>query len=181
MAKTHIKSAFRIIPIHPADYSLLGMKWDHMYYFDRCLAMGLRSSCAIFEAFSTSLEWISIHLLKSVFCFAYPRRLSLYSSNQGSVQYQRTYCRGVGFYFERLAQYVADRWLTATVSESMVSFSRIPRSVLWFGKTFFAAFSTLYSAFYFISFFSETSFFYNHFLSSGHFVCTQIKGFPGSN
>ena len=36
-----------------------------MYYFDRCLGMGLRSSCAIFEAFSTSLEWISIHLLSA--------------------------------------------------------------------------------------------------------------------
>ena len=32
-----------------------------------------------------------------------------------------------------------------------------------------------------ISFFSETSFFYNPFLSSGHFVCTQTKVFPGSN
>ena len=48
MAKTDIKSAFRIIPIHPVDYSLPGVKWDHMYNFDRCLAMGLRSSCAIF-------------------------------------------------------------------------------------------------------------------------------------
>ena len=65
MAKTDVKSAFRIIPIHTTDYSLLGMKWDHMYYFDRCLAMGLRSSCAIFEAFSKSLEWISIHLLRA--------------------------------------------------------------------------------------------------------------------
>lgn len=63
MAKTDIKSTFRIIPIHPADYSLLGIKWDDMYYFDRCLAMGLRSSCAIFEAFSTSLEWMAVHLL----------------------------------------------------------------------------------------------------------------------
>ena len=26
MAKTYVKSAFRIVPIHPADYSLLGMK-----------------------------------------------------------------------------------------------------------------------------------------------------------
>ena len=33
MAKTDVKSAFRIIPIHPADLSLLGMKWDNMYYF----------------------------------------------------------------------------------------------------------------------------------------------------
>lgn len=63
MAKTDVKSAFRIIPIHPADYSLLGMKWDNMYYFDRCLAMGLSSSCAIFEAFSTALEWLSINHL----------------------------------------------------------------------------------------------------------------------
>ena len=60
MAKTDVKSAFRIIPIHPADFSLLGMKWDNMYYFDRCLAMGLSSSCAIFESFSTALEWLSI-------------------------------------------------------------------------------------------------------------------------
>ena len=65
MAKTDIKSIFRIIPIHPADYFLLGMKWDHMYYFDRGRAMGLRSSCPIFEAFSTSLKWISIHLLRA--------------------------------------------------------------------------------------------------------------------
>ena len=47
LAKTDIKSAFRIISIHPAEYSLLGMKWDNMYYLDRCLVMGLSSSCAI--------------------------------------------------------------------------------------------------------------------------------------
>lgn len=28
LAKTDIKSAFRIIPIHPEDYPLLGMKWQ---------------------------------------------------------------------------------------------------------------------------------------------------------
>ena len=60
MAKTDVKSAFCIIPIHPADYSLLGLKWDNMYYFDRCLAMELSRSCAIFEAFSTATEWLSI-------------------------------------------------------------------------------------------------------------------------
>ena len=32
MAKADVKSAFRIIPIHPADYSLLGLKWDNLYY-----------------------------------------------------------------------------------------------------------------------------------------------------
>ena len=43
LAKTDIKSAFRIIPIHPAGYSLLGMKFDNLYYFDWCLPMGLSS------------------------------------------------------------------------------------------------------------------------------------------
>ena len=59
LAKTDIKSAFRIIPIHPDDYHLLGMKWNNAFFFDRCLPMGCSSSCAIFEAFSTSLEWVA--------------------------------------------------------------------------------------------------------------------------
>lgn len=48
MAKTDVKSPFRIIPIHPADYPLLDIRWNNLYYFDRTLAMGLSSSCAIF-------------------------------------------------------------------------------------------------------------------------------------
>ena len=62
MAKTDIKSAFRIIPVHPKDHPLLGMKWNSQYFFDRTLSMGCSSSCAIFEAFSLALEWFSKHL-----------------------------------------------------------------------------------------------------------------------
>ena len=58
LSKSDIQSAFRIIPIHPADYPLLGFKWDNKYYFDKCLPMGASSSCAIFEAFSSALQWI---------------------------------------------------------------------------------------------------------------------------
>ena len=65
LAKTDIKSAFRIIPVHPQDYPLLGIKWADNYYFDRCLPMGCSSSCAIFEAFSTSLEWLSLYKFKA--------------------------------------------------------------------------------------------------------------------
>ena len=63
MSKIDINSAFRIIPIHPDDYHLLDMKWNNSYFFDRCLPMGCSSSCAIFEAFSTSLEWLAKHFL----------------------------------------------------------------------------------------------------------------------
>jgi len=59
LAKTDIKSAFRIIPIRPADYNLLGIYWRGNYYYDRCLAMGLASSCKTFEALSTAVQWIA--------------------------------------------------------------------------------------------------------------------------
>ena len=52
MAKTEIKSAFRILPVNPDDHPLLGMKWENLYYsYDRCLPMDCSASCAIFEAF----------------------------------------------------------------------------------------------------------------------------------
>ena len=65
MAKTDMKSAFRIIPVHPKDHPLLGMKWANQYYFDRPLPMGCSSSCAIFKALSSALEWPSKHLFNA--------------------------------------------------------------------------------------------------------------------
>lgn len=58
LAKTDIKGAFRIIPVKPEDRLLLGMAWDNNFYFDKCLAMGCRTSCKIFETFSKALQWI---------------------------------------------------------------------------------------------------------------------------
>ena len=66
LAKTDIKSAFRIIPISPKDYHLLGFKWGGLYYFDKCLPMGASSSCAIFERFSSALHWIISQRVKGV-------------------------------------------------------------------------------------------------------------------
>ena len=59
LAKTDVKNAFRIIPIHPDDYGLLGMQWRGLYYYDRCMPMGCSSSCVTFEMFSTAVEWIA--------------------------------------------------------------------------------------------------------------------------
>ena len=61
VAKADIESAYRIIPIHPNDYHLLGFSWNGQYYFDKCLPMGCSSSCKIFEAFSTAIQWIATH------------------------------------------------------------------------------------------------------------------------
>ena len=64
LAKTDIKNAFRIIPIHPDDYGLLGMQWRGLYYYDRCMPMACSSSCLTFETFSTAVEWIARNKLK---------------------------------------------------------------------------------------------------------------------
>ena len=63
MAKVDIEAAFRIIPISPQDSPLLGFKWRGAYYMDAVLPMGCSSSCSIFEAFSTALEWIAMNKL----------------------------------------------------------------------------------------------------------------------
>ena len=55
--KLDIKSAFRLIPIHPRDFQLLGMFHNGEFFIDKCLPFGLSVSCAIFEKFSTFLEW----------------------------------------------------------------------------------------------------------------------------
>lgn len=63
MAKTDVDSAFRLIPVNPKDHPLLGFKFQGKYYYDSCLPFGASSSCAIFETFSTALEWVAKHKL----------------------------------------------------------------------------------------------------------------------
>lgn len=58
LAKCDVKEGFRNLPVSPADYYLLGFKFDNRYYYDKVVPMGARSSCNIFEQFSTSLQWV---------------------------------------------------------------------------------------------------------------------------
>ena len=58
IAKADIENAFRIIPVHPSYYPLLGMYWKGQYYYDKVLPFGLSTSCKIFESFSTSVQWV---------------------------------------------------------------------------------------------------------------------------
>ena len=58
MAKMDIESAFRIVPVHPDDRPLLGMKWDGQLYIDLTLPFGLRSAPKVFNSIADALEWI---------------------------------------------------------------------------------------------------------------------------
>ena len=57
-AKSDIKDAYRIIPVHPPEHSKLGICFQGKYYYDKCLAMGCSSACQIFEKFATAVHHI---------------------------------------------------------------------------------------------------------------------------
>ena len=59
LGKMDIKSAYRIVPVHPEDQFLLGMKWQGEVYLDTRLSFGLRSAPIIFTALADALEWIT--------------------------------------------------------------------------------------------------------------------------
>ena len=57
LAKSDMKNAFRIIPVHPDDRHLLGMQWSGRIYVDCVLPFGLRSAPKIFNAVADALQW----------------------------------------------------------------------------------------------------------------------------
>ena len=58
IAKADIQDAFRLVPIRPQDYPLLGFTWNGMFYHDKVLPMCSAVSCQTFERFSRALQWI---------------------------------------------------------------------------------------------------------------------------
>ena len=59
LAKIDIQSAFRLLPVHPADRHLLLMKWNDKVYVDTCLPFGLRAAPKLFNILADLLEWIA--------------------------------------------------------------------------------------------------------------------------
>ena len=58
LAKVDIKSAYRLVPVHPEDRLLLGMAWEGEVFVDNVLPFGLRSAPKIFTALADALEWV---------------------------------------------------------------------------------------------------------------------------
>ena len=56
--KLEIKDAYRIEPVHPDDYHLLGLKWGSSTYMDRALPFGLWSAPNIFNAIVDIIAWV---------------------------------------------------------------------------------------------------------------------------
>ena len=56
LAKADIKSAYRLVPVHPDDRLLLGVEWQGMQYVDAMLPFGLCSAPKLFTAIADVLE-----------------------------------------------------------------------------------------------------------------------------
>ena len=53
LAKADVKSAFRLLPIHPEDFCLLGIRVLDKLSVDKTLPMGASCALAYFETLST--------------------------------------------------------------------------------------------------------------------------------
>ena len=60
LAKMDVKSAFRLLPVHPSDHELFGFKFNNKFYYDMCLPMGCSASCALWEKFAHFLQWVTV-------------------------------------------------------------------------------------------------------------------------
>ena len=58
LEKLDIKSAFRLLPVKPAEWHLLGLFWLGAYFIDCHLPMGCRASPFLFTVLSDLLAWI---------------------------------------------------------------------------------------------------------------------------
>ena len=61
MAKTDRESAFRLFPVHPNDWELLGMFCNGFYNFEKVFPFWLRSAPFIFNQLSDAIEWILLN------------------------------------------------------------------------------------------------------------------------
>ena len=62
MAKLDIKHAFRLCPVRPDQWVLLGYQWLGSFFVDTRLPFGCRSSPFIFNTFADLLQWILISI-----------------------------------------------------------------------------------------------------------------------
>ena len=58
LSKIDIQSAFRLLPVKPAEWYMLGMRWLNAYFIDCHLPFGCRSSPFIFNVFADLIAWI---------------------------------------------------------------------------------------------------------------------------
>ena len=60
MAKLDLKAAYRDVPVHPDDQSLLAIRWGGTTYLDTALPFDLCSAPKLFSAMADGLAWCMV-------------------------------------------------------------------------------------------------------------------------
>ena len=90
MGKIDIKHAFRLCPVRPVDWPLLGMFWENFYFVDTRLPFGSRSSPYIFNTFADALTWIIINLFAVPYLLHYLDDFFLADNKNNLSKYMHT-------------------------------------------------------------------------------------------
>lgn len=61
LAKADITDAFKVMPLHPSQWHMFGIRWKGKMYFSVRLTFGCRSSPKIFDTLSEALCWILLN------------------------------------------------------------------------------------------------------------------------
>ena len=77
LAMVDLKNAFRLCPVRPDEWHLLGICWCGQFYIDKCLSFGLRLAPFLFNMVADSLEWILQYHFHQQYCFHYLDDISL--------------------------------------------------------------------------------------------------------
>ena len=80
LTKIDLKSAYRVVPVHPQDRHLLGIRWEGQVFADQALPFGLRSAPKLFSAVADAIGWalfqtgvlFQIHYLDDFLFFTSP-------------------------------------------------------------------------------------------------------------
>ena len=91
IAKADIQEAYRMIPVHPDDQSLLGVSWNGAIYIDKVLSFGLRSAPKIFSAVADALLW-SLNSKGTTKGLHYLDDFVLVSKDRHTAEKQNKYC-----------------------------------------------------------------------------------------
>ena len=80
LLKVDLKSAYRMVPIHPQDRHLFGVCWEDQVFVDQALPFGLSSAPILFTAVADAIGWallqagvlFHIHYLDDFLFFFHP-------------------------------------------------------------------------------------------------------------
>ncbi|XP_067088810.1 uncharacterized protein [Osmerus mordax] len=62
LGKADITDAFKVMPLHPSQWHLFGVRWRSQMYFYARLAFGCRSSPRIFDTLAEALCWVLLNV-----------------------------------------------------------------------------------------------------------------------